>query len=219
LREVNGIYIFRRGGFVLKKQFFFFFGGFCFVHLPKDLFLWLSFLLSWDHRLFHFGFFPIFLSFFFPSIFSSISKRHFFPFFHPPLFYRNPQFFPFSIFFFLSNVSYRFFCRISWFYLFIYFYLFVHFLSFIFLFLFFSICRSIFSLSFDPFLGFARGTDGIARNKYKQARREQFISYIFENHLYILNYQSGRVSSSSVLIVNLRWQRRHSSNFWAIEEP
>jgi hypothetical protein len=154
------------------KNFFFCFWGFCFVHLPKDLFLWLFFLLSWDHRLFHFGFFPTYLSFFL-LFFPRLLKGIFSPFFHPPLFYRNPQFFPFSIFFFLPNVSYRFFCRISWFYLFIYFYLFVHFLSFIFLFLFFSICRSIFSLSFDPFLGFARGTDGIARNKYKRNSKEQ----------------------------------------------
>jgi hypothetical protein len=34
-----------------------------------------------------------------------------------------------------------------------------------------------------------------------------------------LNYLSGRFSSSSVLIVSLSRQRRHSSNFWAIEEP
>jgi len=103
--------------------------------------------------------------------------------------------------------------------IFIYFYLFVYFLSFIFLFLFFSICRSIFSLSLDPFLGFVRGKEGIARNKYKQARREEFISYIFENHLYILNYLSGRFSSSSGLIVSFSRQRRHSSNFWGIKEP
>ncbi len=155
------VYIyFGEGVLCWKKKFFFFFLGFRFVPSKGFVFVAFFFLwLSWDHMLFHFGFFPIFFSFFFSSIFSSTSKKHFFPFFHPPLFYRNPLFSPFSIFFFLPKVSYRFFCRISRFYSFIYFYLFVHFRSFIFLFLFFSICRSIFSSSFDPFLGFARGTD------------------------------------------------------------
>jgi hypothetical protein len=42
-----------------------------------------------------------------------------------------------------------------------------------FLFLFFSICRSIYFLSFDPFLGFARCREGITRNKYKTNSKEQ----------------------------------------------
>jgi hypothetical protein len=42
-----------------------------------------------------------------------------------------------------------------------------------FFFLFFSICRSIFFLSFDPFVGFGRCREGTARNKYKTKSKEQ----------------------------------------------
>jgi len=56
----------------------------------------LDFFLS-SYLSFFLLFFPRFLKGIFP------------PFFHPPLFYQNPQFSPFSIFFFLPNVSYRFF--------------------------------------------------------------------------------------------------------------
>ncbi len=44
---------------------------------------------------------------------------------------------------------------------------------FFFLSLFFSICRSLNFLSFDPFLGFARCREGTRRNKYKTNSKEQ----------------------------------------------
>jgi hypothetical protein len=121
------VYIyFGKGVLCWKNNFLLFFLGFCFVHLLKDLFLWLFFfLLSWDHRLFHFGFFPIFLSFFFSFIFSSTSKRHFSPFFSSSLLLLESLVFPLFHIILLTECFLSFFCRISWFYLFIYFYLFV----------------------------------------------------------------------------------------------
>jgi len=58
----------------------------------------------------------------------------------------------------------------------------------------------------------------IAGNKYKQAGREKFISYTFENHPDTLNYVSWRFSLSSALIVRLGQQRTYNSKFCAIEE-
>ncbi len=61
-RSTVHIYISARG---LKKQFFFFFFGVLFCTSSKGMFFAFFFWLSWDHRLFQFGFFPIFLSSFF----------------------------------------------------------------------------------------------------------------------------------------------------------
>jgi hypothetical protein len=72
-------------------------------------------------------------------------------------------------------------------------------------------------LFFYPFLGFVGGMERIAWNKYKQARRENFISYTFENHPYTWNYVSWRFSLSSALTVRFGRQRTYNSKFCAIE--
>ncbi len=108
-RSTVYIYISARG-FCVEKTFFFFFWGFCFVHRPKEFFL--CFFFGY-HETTCYSTLDFFLSSylpFFSSIFSSTFKRHFLPpFFRPPLFLRYPHFLPFSIFFFLPNVSYCFF--------------------------------------------------------------------------------------------------------------
>ncbi len=114
LREVNGIYIFRRWGFVLYIFQRICFCGFLFIFCYHETtgYSTLDFFLS------------SYLTFFF-SIFSSTSKRHFSPFFSSSPLLPESSVFPLFHILLLTECFLSFFCRISWFYLFIYFYLFV----------------------------------------------------------------------------------------------
>ncbi len=132
------------------------------------------FLLSWDHKLFHFGFFLFCCLYFFVSFFFSLDFLKAFP---PlisilPFFFRNPHFFPFS---YSSSYSMFLIFFLSCFLVlpllfFVYLYLFI----FLFLF-FFNLWEYIFFYSSILFLNFVRGIEWIIVNKYKEAKRENFI--------------------------------------------
>ncbi len=77
LREVNDIYIFRWGGFVLKEQIFnFFFGGFVLYISQRICFC--GFFFFGYHETTGYSTLDFFLSSYLP-IFSSTFKRHFLP--------------------------------------------------------------------------------------------------------------------------------------------
>ncbi len=123
-RSTVHIYISARG-FCVEKIVFFFFGGFCFAHLPMDFFLHFFLVIRRPQAIpvRIFSFLLIFL--FFLVFFLRLLKGIFFPLFSSSHLSSESSFFALFHVLLLTECFLWFFGRIYWLYLFIQFYLFI----------------------------------------------------------------------------------------------